>query len=165
MEQVYFFEQSGFQEKAHNLFVKHRAMILERIPEADIQHVGSTSISESVTKGDLDIQVRVIHDYFKLAVEALSKLYALNAGSEQTEYFRAFKDDDTDPPLGIQLTVINSELDLFWKLRDVLNMNEAYRNKYNQLKMNFDGKSMDDYREAKNLSFEWLMETPEFRSL
>jgi GrpB-like predicted nucleotidyltransferase (UPF0157 family) len=98
MEQVYFFEQSGFQEKAHNLFVKHRAMILERIPEADIQHVGSTSISE------------------------------------------------------IQLTVINSELDLFWKQRDVLNMNEAYRNKYNQLKMNFEGKSMDDYREAKKVT-------------
>jgi len=40
-----------------------------------------------------------------------------------------------------------------------------YRDKYDELKKNYDGKDMDDYREAKNTFFEWLMQTQEFESI
>ncbi|MFE3575677.1 GrpB family protein [Lysinibacillus sp. NPDC059133] len=50
----------------------------ELLPEADIQHVGSTAIPDSVTKGDLDIQVRVSAEQFSIAVELLSNLYDRN---------------------------------------------------------------------------------------
>ncbi|RCW40855.1 GrpB family protein [Paenibacillus prosopidis] len=67
--------------------------------------------------------------------------------------------------LQVQVTVINTEFDFFWKFRDVLLTNDNYRVRYDELKKNFDGKEMDDYREGKNAFFEWLMETPEFKSL
>ncbi|WP_234028567.1 GrpB family protein [Lentibacillus sp. Marseille-P4043] len=57
--------------------------------EAVIQHVGSTTIPNSITKGDLDIQVRVKAHLFPNAVQELSKLYELNEGSVKTEEFRA----------------------------------------------------------------------------
>ncbi|MBA2873368.1 GrpB family protein [Thermaerobacillus caldiproteolyticus] len=165
MEQVHFFDQSNFHEQAEKTFLLHKAKIKSLLPEADVQHVGSTAIPKSLTKGDLDIQVRVTQDLFLMAVQKLSTLYSVNEGSIKTEYFRAFKDDLTVPPLGVQLTVIGSELDLFWKFRDVLLLNDTYRVEYDQLKKKYEGKSMDEYRNAKNKFFERLMETPEFKKL
>lgn len=79
--------------------------------------------------------------------------------------FRAFKDDSTVPPLGVQLTVIDSEFDFFWKFRDLLLFNDKYRKEYDDLKRNYQGKEMDEYREAKNVFFQRIMETSEFKKL
>ncbi|MED4990075.1 GrpB family protein [Parageobacillus toebii] len=165
MEIVHFFEQSYFHEQAEKTFLEQKEKILRLLPEADIQHVGSTAIPNSLTKGDLDIQVRVPAEIFTVAVEKLSALYAINEGSVQTDYFRAFQDDTTDPPLGVQLTVIGSELDIFWKFREVLLANDTYRAEYDELKKAYEGKSMEAYREAKQRFFARLMETPEFQRL
>lgn len=165
METVNFYEDNLCRVKAQKLFNEQKGLIEEVIPKAEVQHVGSSAISNSLTKGDLDIQVRVKQDEFPSAEHVLSKLYSFNEGSIRTDSFRAFKDDTTDPPLGVQLTVINSEFDFFWKFRDVLMMNENYKVKYNELKKDYEGKDMEDYREAKNTFFEWLMDTPEFKSL
>lgn len=164
MEIVNFAEQITFNEQAEQLFAEQSARLTALLPQADIQHVGSTAIPNSLTKGDLDIQIRVAASDFEHAVEVLSRRYELNDGSVSTDSFRAFKDDTTDPPLGVQLTVIDAEFDFFWKFRDVLRNNELYKQKYDTLKSAYNGKDMDDYRNAKNGFFEWLMETPEFKA-
>jgi GrpB-like predicted nucleotidyltransferase (UPF0157 family) len=145
--------------------LRHKALITKVLPEADIQHVGSSAIPNSLTKGDLDLQVRVDAENFPKAVDELSKLYELNEGSTKTSSFRAFKDDSADPPLGVQLTVKDSEFDFFWKIRDVLLLNDKYRNKYDDLKRKYEGKDMELYREEKNSFFEKLMKTREFKTL
>jgi GrpB-like predicted nucleotidyltransferase (UPF0157 family) len=89
----------------------------------------------------------------------------LNEGSTQTDLFRAFKDDYSVPPLGVQLTVINSELDIFWKLREVLIRNEQLRIEYDELKQNYNGKLMEEYRQAKDSFFQKLMESEEYKVL
>ncbi|MFX3635133.1 MAG: GrpB family protein [Candidatus Pristimantibacillus sp.] len=144
MEIVYFNEQSNFHVKAERLFLTHKQRIEELIPGADVQHVGSTAIPDSLTKGDLDIQVRVPADQFKQAIQALSSCYERNDGSDETDCFRAYKDDATDPPLGVQLTIIHSEMDFFWKFRDVLNGNKSYRDQYDKLKQQYNGADMED---------------------
>ncbi|MEH7481797.1 hypothetical protein V7157_12130 [Neobacillus drentensis] len=50
MEQVNFFENSLFYEKAEKTFLVHKKIIKERMPEADVQHVGSTAVPNSLTK-------------------------------------------------------------------------------------------------------------------
>ena len=166
MEQVNFFENSHFYEDIEEAFSFHKKLIKERLPEADVQHVGSTAIPNSLTKGDLDIQVRVTPEQFPMAVQTLSALYELNEGSVvKTDSFRAFKDDSAVPPLGVQLTVINSEFDFFWKFRDVLLIEEKYRKEYDDLKRNYEGKEMNDYREAKNEFFQRIIESPEYKKL
>ncbi|NQX71659.1 GrpB family protein [Paenibacillus alba] len=165
MEIVNFSEQSIFHEKAQKLFLEQKVIIEALLPKADVQHVGSTAIPNSLTKGDLDIQVRVKQEEFLSAVHVLSQLYSINDGSISTDSFRAFNDELTDPPLGVQLTIINTEFDFFWIFRDVLLKNDNYRVKYDELKKDFDGKEMDDYRKGKNTFFEWLLETPEFKAL
>ncbi|GGI11518.1 GrpB family protein [Gottfriedia solisilvae] len=165
MEQVSFSDNSLFFEKVEKTFLLHKKLIKKLLPEADVQHVGSTAVPNSLTKGDLDIQVRVTSEQFSISVQTLSALYELNEGSVKTDSFRAFKDDSTDPPIGVQLTIINSEFDFFWKFRDVLLINDKYRKEYDDLKRNFEGKKMHEYREAKNEFFQRIIETPEFKKL
>lgn len=165
MEIVNFTNDKSLFERAEKIFIEHEKIIKGQLPEADIQHIGSTSIRNSLTKGDVDIQVRVLPEHFPKAVQVLSKLYLLNEGSIKNDFFRAFKDDSTDPPLGVQLTVIDSEFDFFWKFRDILLINEKYQKEYDNLKRNYEGKEMDKYREAKNEFFQKIIETPEFNKL
>jgi len=163
IEKVNFFYSELFHKNAEKTFLIHENKIQELLPEADIQHVGSSEIPNSITKGDLDIQVRVNAEQFSKAVELLSNLYERNDESVKTATFRAFKDDTSSPPLGVQLTVIDSEFDFFWKFRDVLLANNKYRDAYDKLKKEYEAKSMDAYREAKDIFFQKLMETPEFK--
>lgn len=163
MEQVNFFENNF--EQAEKAFMSHKKIISEHLPFADIQHVGSSAIPSCLTKGDIDIQVRVATEKFPLAVKALETLYDINEGSSKTDDFRAFQDDSATPPLGVQLTVINSEVDFFWKFRDVLLENNKYLKEYDDLKKSHEGSEMDKYRQAKNKFFEKIMETPEYKRL
>ncbi|MFB8424948.1 GrpB family protein [Priestia megaterium] len=165
MEQVTFKISESFKESSQKAFLIHSKTIAQLLPDADIQHVGSTAIPNCLTKGDLDIQVRVNANNFPLAVRELSKIYDLNEGSINTEYFRAFKNDREIPPLGIQLTVINTEFDIFWKFREVLLHSRIYREEYDSLKKRYEGKSMVEYRKEKNNFFDWLTSTPEFNKL
>ncbi|WP_232284412.1 GrpB family protein [Bacillus timonensis] len=165
LEKVNFIKNHSFNKKAEKTFLLHKSILTKVLPEADIQHVGSSAIPNSITKGDLDIQVRVDVANFQKAVQELSRIYELNEGSTRNEFFCSFKDDSVSPPLGVQLTVIGSELDFFWKFRDVLLMNQQYREEYDRLKAEFEGKDMDRYREAKKFFFERLIETPEYQML
>ena len=165
LERVSFYKQVGVNSDIESTFNTQKAQIKKIIPHADIHHVGSSAIPNSFTKGDLDIQVRVSSKLFPIAVEELSKLYELNEGSIKTDEFRAFKDDTTTPPLGIQLTVFDSEFDFFWKFRDILLQNDKYRIEYDNLKREFDGKEMDKYRNAKNNFFNKIKQTKEYREL
>jgi GrpB-like predicted nucleotidyltransferase (UPF0157 family) len=165
MEIVKFIETGEILDIAEKAYCHNRTRILELLPKADIQHVGSTSIPGSITKGDLDIQVRVSSEDFNYAVKVLSTLYELNEGSTRTDFFTAFKDDSAIPPLGVQLTVVKSELDIFWKFREVLLANEQYRGEYDELKKHYNGREMDNYRRAKDEFFRKLMDSAEFASL
>ena len=50
MERVHFLEQSHFHEQAEKTFLERKEKILRLLPEADVQHVGSTAIPNSLTK-------------------------------------------------------------------------------------------------------------------
>jgi GrpB-like predicted nucleotidyltransferase (UPF0157 family) len=165
MDIVWFLNSGEVFHIAESTFNEQKNIILSQIPEADIQHVGSTAVPGSLTKGDLDIQVRVSQFLFQDAVQILSGIYDVNEGSTQTDYFRAFKDDSAIPPLGVQLTVINSDLDIFWRLREVLIRNEHFRMEYDELKQYYNGRLMEDYRQAKDSFFQKLRESEEYKML
>jgi len=146
---VYFRKQEKFSRLAEELFLKERKRILRVIPNADIQHIGSTAIPGSLTKGDLDIQVRVRQKDFEKVQNALSKTYKPNKGNPPTKTYVSFKDTKTKIPLGVQLTVIGFKEDNFMTLRDILANDKKYLEKYNALKNRYQGKSMKEYRKAK----------------
>ncbi len=116
---------------------------------SEIMHVGATAIADCLTKGDLDVMVRVDAEEFSEAELALASLFA-RGPSDRTEDFASFEDSTAVPPLGIQLVAKGGALDVFERFRDRLNASPALLREYNALKRQHDGEPMDAYRSAKD---------------
>mgnify|MGYP001614103237 CR=1 FL=1 len=152
---VHFKPQSDFADKTQVAFEKEKGELLKILPQADIQHIGSTAIPNAMTKGDLDLQVRVEKDDFQEAVEKLKKLFEINQPDNWTENYASFKDDKRD--IGVQLTVKGSYDDRqFQGQQQLLSNNPKVLEQYNKMKLSFEGKDIKDYRAARAKFFEEL---------
>jgi GrpB-like predicted nucleotidyltransferase (UPF0157 family) len=58
-------------------FQRHSREIRTLVPSATVEHVGATAIPGSLTKGDLDLLVRVPAGDFPAGVAALRSRYAV----------------------------------------------------------------------------------------
>lgn len=135
---------------ARRLFAQVRAELAAALPqEAEIEHVGATAVAGCLGKGDLDVAVRVPGGRFAACRTVLGRRYADNAGSVRTPDFAAFCDETAEPPLGIQLVALGSELDVFVRFRDRLRAEPGLVGRYNALKRAHAGRSMSAYRAAK----------------
>jgi GrpB-like predicted nucleotidyltransferase (UPF0157 family) len=148
-ELVHFAPEQDFRDMVGRLFQRVEAQVRNLVPSADVQHVGSTAIQGSLTKGDLDVQVRVAGPEYVAAKDKLSKIYAVNTGGFAADDAISFEDYGTQPPLGVHLTVIGGSADIQWKFRDLLMASSELRDQYDQLKRRFEGRSMAKYRDAK----------------
>ena len=148
-ERVYFVEVTTCREQAELLFREVEARVRALLPGASVEHVGSTSLPDGVTKGDLDVQVRVAPRDFDSACDTLGKLYEPNPGGF-TDAGRSFKDDSTDPPLGLHVTIIDGPSDIQHRQRDLLRARPDLRREYDAVKRRFHGGEMAAYREEKD---------------
>lgn len=153
MEMVNFKSSEESREAIERLFESEKKKLLELFPDADIQHIGSTSIPGLITKGDLDISVRVPEKDFAAVVARLKELYQINQPDNWTETYASFKDVIDGIDFGAQVSVMDSKDDYFVKHRELLKGNPDLIKEYNQLKQEFDGKDMDEYRKAKGEFF------------
>jgi GrpB-like predicted nucleotidyltransferase (UPF0157 family) len=160
MGKVYFQPSEKFTSKANKIFQEQKLRINKLIPEADIQHIGSTSIPGSLTKGDLDVVVRVPAERFNETVEYLKRIYQINQPENWTENFASFKDEENlGIDFGAQLVIKDSKEDDFIRLRDKLMVNPNLPEQYNQMKQKNEGKDMNEYRKEKADFFEKLRKT------
>ena len=141
-----------FKVTADKVFKEQKQRILEQLPFVEVEHVGATPIHGLLTKGDLDVNVRVNKDNFDKAVEILKGIYEINQPDNWTNTFASFKDDhNLEIDFGVQLTIIGSPEDYFVKQRDMLLQNPELVKELNHIKewCELEGKSMDEYRKAK----------------
>jgi GrpB-like predicted nucleotidyltransferase (UPF0157 family) len=133
------------------VFERQRLRIAALLPQARIEHVGSTAVPGSLTKGDLDLCVIVPTVEFAAATEKLSAALAIHQPENWTAEMASFVASPEDGiDVGIQLIVAGSEEERwFIGWRDRLRADPALRERYDQVKLaNQDG-SVDDYRAAK----------------
>jgi GrpB-like predicted nucleotidyltransferase (UPF0157 family) len=136
---------------ADRLFAMVSSALRQCLPRtADIRHIGATAVPGCLTKGDLDIVVRVAMEDFAASDAVLAQRFARNTGSVWTDTFAAFEDATTTPHLGVQLTVIDGPFDDFHRFSEALRRDASLVMAYNALKSGFAGRSMDDYRAAKD---------------
>ncbi len=135
---------------AELLFQRTALQLRALLPlSADIRHIGATAIPGCLTKGDLDIVVRVAAEDFAAADEALARRFARNTGSKRTDGFSSFEDATTWPHLGLQLTVVGGGDDYFHLFAEALMRDPDLVAQYNALKRQCDGMPMDTYRATK----------------
>jgi GrpB-like predicted nucleotidyltransferase (UPF0157 family) len=116
---------------------------------AEVLHIGATAVPGCLSKGDLDIVVRVDRADFPAAQALLIERWNRNAGSIRTDEFAAFEDAHRAPHLGIQLTVKGGAFDVFHQFVDALLADPALVSRYNELKLRFRDGPMAEYRTAK----------------
>lgn len=129
------------------------------LPEAHIEHVGATAVPGLITKGDLDIAVRVPPAAFDTAVGALVSLFepvhqqhwvpAVHA------IFRAPPHHGTD--ISLQLIAAGSTLDFFAELKLRLLRHEEFRRQVNEVKAAYAASGMDVYRERKAAVYDRIL--------
>ena len=149
-----------FKVIADKVFEEQKKRILEKLPFVEVEHIGGTPIHGLLTKGDLDVNVRVSKDNFGKAVKILEGIYEINQPDNWTDTYASFKDDkNLEINFGVQLTVVSSAEDYFIKQRDVLLQNPELVKELNHIKESCEvkGESMDEYRKRKSEFFEMLL--------
>ncbi len=147
---------------AARLFDVVRAELAALLPFAEVLHVGSTAIPGALTKGDLDVQVRVTRDRFDEACRVLHAKWAVNEGGFTAPDGCSFEDKSTSPELGVHVTVTDSAADFQWVFGAMMIEDPSWVADYDAIKARFDGLSMDDYRDEKDRFFAVLRGSPRF---
>ena len=121
------------------------------LPDAEIEHVGATAVPGALTKGDVDLVVRVSERDFADAGSILRTRYVVHQPHNWTRTLASFTAPDaSDPPVGVQLVVAGSDADgFFGPFRDALINDPTLLAKYNELKLNLDGLDYESYTERK----------------
>jgi GrpB-like predicted nucleotidyltransferase (UPF0157 family) len=139
------------------------------LPDAEVHHIGATSVPRCVTKGDVDLLLRVRPSCFPATVELLKSHFAIKQPENWTPEFASFGDDTShELPLGVQVVVRESNTDYLLFLRDYLCCHEEALREYNRLKMAHAVEGPEGYWRAKNQFFEKLLalrDAGEHRSL
>ncbi len=145
--------EEEIRERVNGLFARRRAELDALLPEARIEHIGSTAVPGSLTKGDLDICVIVEAEEFDAAARALTERFAIHQPenwSATLASFTAPAEDGID--VGVQLVPADSADERhFVGWRDRLRADPELRARYDELKRRHQADGVDAYRAAKEV--------------
>ena len=132
-------------------FQEHSRTVRTLVQAAAVEHMGATAVPGSITKGDLDLLVRVPDGDFAAAVESIGSRYVIHQPENWTDSFASFKDDSGEVPVDLQLVVAGSDLDLkFVSLRRLLRDRRDLVERVNELKRLHEDGDPDAYVAAKS---------------
>lgn len=145
-----FLSPEQYQTTNEALFLKYESAIKNLIPEARVEHIGASSISKAISKGDLDIFVGVDATELDCNVQRLMTL----GFHEKVDTLRTpelcMLESDSIEDVAIQVVANGSEFECFLTFRDVLRSNARLVQQYNELKLACEGWSQDAYRLKKS---------------
>ncbi|MFT3862872.1 MAG: GrpB family protein [Solirubrobacterales bacterium] len=143
--------EEEIRERVGALFERHRTELLTLLPRARVEHIGSTAVPGSLTKGDLDLCVLVSAPAFGPATRTLAARHEIHQPDNWTPTFAGF----TAPAeggidVGIQLAVAGSADErAFVGWRDRLRSDPSLRARYDEIKRRHHDDGADAYRAAK----------------
>lgn len=147
-------------------FQRHSREIRTLVPSAQVEHIGATSIPGSLTKGDVDLLVRVPADDFGSAVEALRGRYAVAQPDHWSGTFAGFEEQqEGELPVGVQLIVAGSTDDArLVSLRRLLRGRPDLVERSNELKRRYEGGDPAAYEDAKQVFLDEIVRAEGSRS-
>jgi GrpB-like predicted nucleotidyltransferase (UPF0157 family) len=149
-EPVTLLDVAEVKDAAAELVAAFEADWSSRLGDAEIHHIGATAMPSGRTKGDVDVNVRVVEEQFAPVVEQLSAHLAIAQPENWTTTFASFSAPGYALPLGVQLTVIGSDNDFLLALRDRLRADPELLRRYDQVKAEAAPEGADAYWQAKD---------------
>ena len=153
----------AWQARAQAAFaaVSHELALL--LPDAQVQHMGATSVPGSWSKGDVDLAVLVApatHDASVLRLQAAG--YRVEADTLRTPALCMLRSPRTDLDLALQVLAHGSTFARdFLRFRDALLASPALAARYNAIKAEHAGAGMQAYRAAKSRFIAQVLSVPE----
>ena len=154
-----FYSQDEYLEKLTQIFESLKIKIYEVLPQSSVDHIGSSAIYGALSKGDLDILVRVDQANFFESIASIQSLgFEIKKGTLRTEelcmlYTTAFQNED----VAIQIVARGSEFEFFITFRDILNSSIELVQSYNQLKLDSVNLTPEEYRAKKSIFIERVL--------
>lgn len=153
-----FFDPEEYQPRARTVYLEIARKLGILIPNAVIEHVGSSAIKEVVSKGDLDVFVGVDRTEISRAIMAIEGLgFRIKRDTLRTHELHPFESKDYPFEVGIQLVALGSRFEFFTRFRDILNSSAVLRERYNNLKLNAERLDGESYRQVKSAFIETIL--------
>lgn len=162
---MHFFSADSVAQDADEAYNEEREILSPLVPSAQIEHIGSTAIPGSITKGDIDILVTVDAARFAEVDTVLARRYLRNEGSGRTSTFSAFETNSGRRlRLGVQLVARGSTDE--WEFRTVQSRlaEPDVLAVYNAMKLRYEGRDEAEYRKAKNIFIGDILQEARARS-
>ncbi len=133
------------------VFARRRAELEGMLPGARVEHVGSTAVPGSLTKGDLDICVIVAGEEFERASRVLAERFEIHQPENWSPTLASFTaPSEVGIDVGVQLVPAGSPDERYFVAwRDHLRADPDLRARYDALKLRHQADGMDAYRAAK----------------
>lgn len=142
-------EYSEHVNTIFKLLYKELQLIL---PNARIEHIGSSAIPGSISKGDLDVFVGIDHAHFDHALTLIKSLdFREKEGTFRSDELCMLVTDKFNYDVAIQLVSNGSEFEDFLRFRDLLKSNNELVKEYNEVKLMAQSLDENVYRQGKNI--------------
>lgn len=157
-DHLHFRPARALRRRIETSFHEEREKLERLLPGAEVLHTGATSVPAALTRGDLDIHVRVSADGFPQARDKLAVVYTSYRSDMWTAGFAAFVSPASQIATGVALTAVGGEHDRrFVVAWDRLKRNPQLLDEYNALKVKYEGSpDADSYEAAKSAFFSAL---------
>jgi GrpB-like predicted nucleotidyltransferase (UPF0157 family) len=144
-------EFNEYKEKTDQIFNDVKKKLRDLLPEARLEHIGSSAIHGAISKGDLDIFVGVdIKDHESSFHKLKSIGFKEKPDTLRTHELCMLETEKYNFDVAIQLVANGSNFENFIKFRDMLKNDPLLLKEYNQLKKKTFNKGQDAYRKAKS---------------
>ncbi len=151
-----FKKSEHFIEKAEKEFVQLKKKIIDALPMVEVFPIGGTFIPGAITKGDLDVQVRVYKKDFQKALDVLSENFEVNNKHLWNKNFAIFKDESFTPKADILVTVCGSKEDCLQEVQEMIMSDKNILASYNKLKIDFGNNGIEQYKIEKRKFYDSL---------
>ena len=141
---------SDIQSQINETFLWLESSIKVLLPDATIEHVGSSAIPGALTKGDVDVMVQVEAAQFASARSALDSRFSYNPEMPPEDEFVSYSGEYQGMDFGIQLVSGNDDQFGFLRWREALKADSELLTKYNRAKQSRADSDMEAYRAAKS---------------
>lgn len=144
-----------FREQAGSILREQRAVLAEAGVPGDLELVGGSSVDGALTRGDVDLHLRVDPSQFDAAVGLIRGLFAVVHPEIWCATLATF-DVTAALPTGLAVTPLGSEHDLrFFRVWHLLAADPALVAEYNAAKQDA---TAADYEQRKSLFFDRVLE-------
>ena len=150
-ESIPLIREEEIRGRVAGIFARRRAELEEMLPGARVEHVGSTAVPGSLTKGDLDICLIVEADEFEAASRVLAERFQIHQPENWSRTLASFiAPSEVGIDIGVQLVPTGSPDERsFVGWRDRLRADPELRIRYDELKRRHRANGRDAYRAAK----------------